>query len=158
MKIQRVVMLMFVAAVLSLSPAAYAQEKSSPAGTLDESEALKAAQRWALLVSQADIAGLEQLLHNQYLHIHATALVESKGQFIDALKTEMRRYDPIMIEESNVRVFTDSALVTGKFNLKAFSRGKVIEGVNRFGMLLVKTENGLQVASYQATPIPQPKQ
>ena len=157
MKSQRFILLMFASAVMFLSAAAGAQEKASPALAWDESEALRGAQHWALLVGQADIAGLEKFLHDQYRHIHATALVESKGQFIEALKSGTRKYDPIQIEESDVRVFGDSAMVTGKFNLKAFSRGKVIEGVNRFGLLLVKTPRGLQAVSFQATPVPQPK-
>jgi ketosteroid isomerase-like protein len=105
-------------------------------------------------VSQADIAGLEQLLNDKYMHIHATALVESKAQFLEAFKNGSRKYDPIKIEEANVRVFGNSAVVTGKFNLKAFTRGKTLEGINRFGLVLVKTQKGIQVASFQATAIP----
>jgi hypothetical protein len=48
--------------------------------------------------------------------------------------------------------------VTGKFYLKAFSRGKTIEGVNRFGLVLVKTQNEPKVVSFQATSIPQQKE
>jgi hypothetical protein len=49
-------------------------------------------------------------------------------------------------------------VVTGKFDLKAYTRGKTIESINRFGLLLVKTQSGLQVAYFQATAIPpQPK-
>jgi hypothetical protein len=93
-----------------------------------------------VLVSQADIGGLEQLLNDRYMHIHATALVESKSQFIEAFKNGSRKYDPIKIEEAKVRVFDNSAVVRGKFDLKAFVRGKIIEGVNMFGMVLVKTK------------------
>ena len=67
------------------------------------------------------------------------------------------KYDPIKIEEAKARIFDNSAVVTGKFNLKVFARGKMIEGVNRFGLVIVKTKQGIQVASFQATAIPQPK-
>lgn len=41
--------------------------------------------------------------------------------------------------------------------LKVFARGKMTEGVNRFGLVIVKTKQGIQVASFQSTAIPQPK-
>jgi ketosteroid isomerase-like protein len=91
------------------------------------------------------------------LHIHATALVESKAQFLEAFKNGTRKYDPITLEELRFRGFGSFAIVTGKFQLKAFSRGKTIEGVNRFGLVLIKTQKGHEVVSFQATSIPQQK-
>ena len=124
---------------------------------MSNSEALNTAERWATVVGQADIAGLNELLHTEYVHVHATALVESKTKFIEALQTGARKYDPIKIEDSSVRVFGDSAVISGKFVLRATTRDRVIEGVNRFVLLVINTPNGLQVATFQATAIPQPK-
>jgi len=155
MKVQRLVLLMVLVTMMSVfGGASRAQEKLTGNDTFGESEALNKAEQWASLVSQADIAGLEQLLNDKYMHIHATALVESKAQFLEAFKNGSRKYDPIKIEEANVRVFGNSAVVTGKFNLKAFTRGKTLEGINRFGLVLVKTQKGIQVVSFQATAIP----
>lgn len=137
--------------------AAGAQAENAKDGASGNSAALNAAERWATAVSQADIAGLNTLLHPDYMHVHATALVESKAKFIEALQTGARKYDPIKIEDSNVREFGDAAVISGKFVLKATTRDRVIEGVNRFLLLVVRTPNGLQVASFQATAIPQPK-
>jgi hypothetical protein len=137
---------------------AMAQKKASGAAGFDETAALNIAQEWASLVSQANIEGLEKLLSSNYMHIHSTALVDTKAQFIEALKIGSRKYDPITFEDVTVRVFKNAAVVTGKFNLKVLARGKTIEGVNRFGLVIGKTKNGQQVVSYQATTIPQPKQ
>ena len=158
MKVQRLVELMFIVMMLSVfAGVTTAQEKPSGSATFSESDALNMAQEWASLVSQANVAELEKLLNDRYVHIHATALVESKTQFLEAFKNGSRKYDPIKLEEVTVRVFGSSAVVTGKFNLKAFVRGNTIEGVNRFGLVLVKTQNGQQVVSFQATAIPQQK-
>jgi hypothetical protein len=124
---------------------------------LRHAQALATAQQWAALASQADAEGLEGLLTANYLHIHATALVETKAQFLDAFRSGARRYDPIVIEEEGVRTWGGCAVVTGKFNLKAVSRGRTIEGVNRFSMVIVLGPSGARVASFQATGIPQPK-
>ena len=148
---------MIAAIVFSLSLVAGAQAENARVGTLSNSDALNTAERWATVVGQADIAGLNELLHTDYVHVHATALVESKAKFIEALQTGARKYDPIKIEDSNVRVFGSSAVVSGKFVLRATTRDRVIEGVNRFMLLVVNTPNGLQIATFQATAIPQPK-
>jgi ketosteroid isomerase-like protein len=143
--------------VLSFAMHSGVQAEGPKAGNLTSSAALNAAERWATAVGQPDIAGLEALLHADYVHVHATALVESKSKFIEALQTGARKYDPIKIEDTNVRIFGDSAVISGKFVLKATTRDRVIEGVNRFVLLVVNTPNGLQVANFQATGIPQPK-
>ena len=148
---------MITAAFFMFSAVTGAQADTARAGALNSSAALNTAERWATVVGQADIAGLNELLHADYVHVHATALVESKAKFIEALQTGARRYDPIKIKDSNVRVFSDSAVISGKFVLKATTRDRVIEGVNRFMLLVVNTPSGLQVATFQATAIPQPK-
>ena len=159
MKIQRVFLLILIVMFLSVLGGMVdaQQEKPCNIDTFGESDALDVAQQWASLVSQADTVGLERLLNDKYMHIHSTALVESKSQFIEAFKNGSRKYDPIKIEEAKARIFDNCAVVTGKFNLKVFARGKMIEGVNRFGLVIVKTKQGIQVASFQATAIPQPK-
>lgn len=143
--------------VLSLSCLAWGADVVSTSGVMNEAEALKTAQKWALALGTTDIAGLDALLHDDYMHIHATSMVESKAKFIGALKEGARKYDPFTIEDSKVRVFGDSAVVTGKFALKATMREKVIERVNRFGLVMVSTPRGIKVASFQATSIPQEK-
>jgi len=159
MKIQRVFLLILIVMFFSVFGGMVngQQEKPCNIDTFGASDALDVAQQWASLVSQADTAGLERLLDDKYMHIHSTALVESKSQFIEAFKNGSRKYDPIKIEEAKARIFDNCAVVTGKFNLKVFARGKMIEGVNRFGLVIVKTKQGIQVASFQATAIPQPK-
>lgn len=158
MKVQRLILLMLIVTMLSvLGGVVRAHEKTSGDDAFGESEVMNTVQQWALLVSQADIVGLEKLLSDNYMHIHSTALVESKYQFIDAFKNGSRKYETIKIDDAKARVFDNTAVVTGKFNLKAFARGKTIEGLNRFGMVLVKTKQVIQVVSYQSTAIPQQK-
>ncbi|MEI6314666.1 MAG: hypothetical protein WCO89_07350, partial [Syntrophus sp. (in: bacteria)] len=86
MKIQRVFLLILIVMFLSVLGGMVdaQQEKPCNIDTFGESDALDVAQQWASLVSQADTVGLERLLNDKYIHIHSTALVESKSQFIEA--------------------------------------------------------------------------
>lgn len=158
MKIQRLFTQLVVAIMITVFlGVACAQEKTPDSATFSEADVQKIALEWATLVGQGSVSELEKLLNDKYMHIHGTGLVESKAQFLEAFKNGSRKYDPITIEDMNVRVFGSSAVVSGKFNLKVFVRGKVIEGVNRFGLILAITEQGKQVVSFQATAIPQQK-
>jgi ketosteroid isomerase-like protein len=149
--------ILIAAVIFSLSCMAWGASMGSTSGVMSESEALNTAQKWALALGRADIAGLDELLHDDYMHIHATSMVESKATFIGALKEGARKYAPFTIEDFKVRVFGDTAVVTGKFTLKATMRERVIERVNRFGLVVVNTPLGVKVASFQATSIPETK-
>jgi len=158
MQIKRTFVLWSFVVLMFLSGGvARSQEQVSGSTAIKESAAIDMAQEWASLVSQANVIELEKLLSDEYIHIHSTALVESKSQFLEAFRNGSRRYDPIRLEELNVRIFGSTAVVIGKFNLRAFVREKTVEGVNRFVLIIVKIESGQQVVSYQATPIPQQK-
>ena len=158
MKSLRLCAALFIALIFSVCiGAASAQDKTEDSTRFSEADAQNLAQAWATFVGQANVDELDKLLNDKYIHIHGTALVESKAQFLEAFKNGSRKYDPIKIEDMKVRIFGSSAVVTGTFNLKAFVRGKTIEGVNRFGLILAITEKGKQVVSFQATAIPQQK-
>jgi len=135
------------------SGAAFPRENAGTSA-VKESDVLNTAANWAELVSQANVAELEKLLDATYIHIHATAMVESKTQFLDAFRKGTRKYDPIKLEDLTVQTFGSFAIVRGKFNLKAFTRGKTIEGVNRFCLIIARSQKGYEVVSFQATPIP----
>jgi len=156
MTLQRFIAILCITILFSFSGTlVVAAENPINKTDFSETEALNLAQEWSIHVSQADVTILEMMLSDAYQHIHATALVETKAQFLEAFKNGTRKYDPIKIEDANVRLFGNVAIVTGKFNLKAFARGKTIEGVNRFNLVLTKTAKGMQVVSFQATGIPQ---
>lgn len=129
---------------------------SAFAAALTQQAALDAARQWADAVGKADAAGLETLLADDYVHVHATALVEDKRRFIDALKSGTRKYDPIVLEETGARTHGDTALVGARFKLRAFTQGRTIEGVNRVTLVFVSTPGGIKAVSFQATPIPNP--
>ncbi|MEW6531197.1 MAG: nuclear transport factor 2 family protein [Thermodesulfobacteriota bacterium] len=119
---------------------------------------LKIEQAWADAVFKGDVEALEKILADNISYIHGTGLVETKAQFIEQLKSGNRKFlAPIVAEEVNVRTFGDTAIVTGKFVLKVFSRGKEITGVNRFTHVFAKVGKEWQLVAHQATLLPAEK-
>ena len=126
---------------------------SVKAEALSVAAAEDCAQQWATNVSQGQAGELAKILDDSYQHTHGTGLVESKEEFLGALRSGARKYEPIQLEEVMTRLFGDCAVVTGKFALKVSIKGKMMEGVNRFSFVVVQTPQGPKIVSFQATAI-----
>ena len=110
-------------------------------------------QQWASCVGQGQADELAQILDDSYQHIHGTGLVENREEFLGALGSGVRKYEPIQLEEVKTKLFGECAVVTGKFALKVSIKGKMMEGVNRFSFVVVQTPQGPKIVSFQATAI-----
>ena len=51
-------------------------------------------------------------------------------------------------------MYGNFAIVNGTFALKAYVGDKVLEGVNRFGLVIVPTPAGNRIVAFQATALP----
>jgi hypothetical protein len=128
---------------------------SVKAEALSAVTAEESAQQWATYVSQGQADELGKILDDSYQHIHGTGLVENREEFLGALRSGMRKYEPIQLEEVKTRLFGECAVVTGKFALKVSIKGKMMEGVNRFSFVVAQTPQGPKIVSFQATAIKQ---
>jgi len=124
-----------------------------PAETgLTEAEATATAHQWAGLLTNSDVNGLETLLATDYIHTHGTGKVESKQQFVEALRSGARKYERCDMSNLQVIPLGNVALVHGNLNVKAVTKSRTIEGTHRFTMVIAKADQGIKVVSYQATP------
>ena len=126
---------------------------SVKAEALSAATAEDCAQQWASCVGQGQVDELNKILEDSYHHIHGTGLVESREEFLGALRSGARKYEPIQLEEVKTRLFGECAVVTGKFALKVSIKGKMMEGVNRFSFIVVQKPHGPKIVSFQATAI-----
>jgi hypothetical protein len=111
------------------------------------------AQQWANYVGQGKADELAKILDDSYQHTHGTGLVENREEFLGALRSRVRKYEPIQLEDVKTRLFGECAVVTGKFSLKVSIKGKMMEGMNRFSFVVVQTPQGPKIVSFQATAI-----
>jgi hypothetical protein len=136
---------------LFLAFAAGVARAGTPACDLTEADALRTARRWAALVGASDTAALENLLDSGYTHTHGTGLVETKKRFLGALRDGTRDYVRCKILDPKVTLLGRVAVVSGVLDLKVLARERIIQGTNRFMMVVARTDKGIQVAAYQAT-------
>ena len=126
---------------------------SVQAEALSAATAEECAQQWASRVGQGQVDELAKILDDSYQHTHGTGLVENREEFLGALRSGARKYEPIQLEEMKTRLFGECAIVSGKFALKVSIKGKMMEGVNRFSFVVVQTPQGPKIVSFQATAI-----
>jgi len=126
---------------------------SVKAESLSVATAESCAQQWARCVGQGQADELAKILGDSYQHTHGTGLVESREEFLGALRSGARKYEPIQLEEVRTRLFGECAVVTGKFALKVSIKGKMMEGMNRFSFVVVQAPQGPMIVSFQATAI-----
>ena len=126
---------------------------SVKAEALSVSTAEICAQQWATCVSQGQADELAKILDDSYQHTHGTGLVENREDFLGALRSGARKYEPIQLEDVKTRLFGECAIVSGKFALKVLVKGKIMEGLNRFSFVVVQVPQGPKIVSFQATAI-----
>jgi len=126
---------------------------SVKAESISTVSAEECAQQWATYVGQGKADELAKILDDSYQHTHGTGLVENREEFLGALRSGARKYEPIQLEDVKTRLFGECAVVTGKFSLRVSIKGKMMEGVNRFSFVVVQTPQEPKIVSFQATAI-----
>ena len=105
-------------------------------------------ERFRAMVS-ADEAALQRLLSDQLVYTHSNASVDSKASLIESIRTR-RPYQKIESPEREVRLFGDTAVVSGQARIDLGTRTLNA----RYTDVWVKGKDGWQIVAWQSTPIP----
>jgi hypothetical protein len=97
----------------------------------------------------ADAAALGRLLSDQMVYTHSNASVDSKASLIESIQTR-RPYQKIESPEREVRLFGDTAVVSGQARIDLGTR--ILNA--RYTDVWVKGAEGWQMVAWQSTPIP----
>ena len=120
-------------------------------------DAVLAAQdkRIALTVA-ADVAGLGAMMTDDLSWTHSNANVESKAQFLEAVRSGKYKYKSMTFEERKVRLHGDTAIVSGTCRVQVTTDGREIDIKLRFTELYVKQQAAWKQAMWQSTRVPDP--
>lgn len=108
--------------------------------------------RAATVTGDADVVG--SLMTDDLTFTHANAVVETKAEFVDALKSGRLRYKSITDENQQVRVHGDTGIVSGTCRIVVNASGTEIDIRVRFTELWVKKEGGWCMTLWHATEVP----
>jgi len=119
----------------------------------DESEvALLEEQRRAALAA-GDIAALSELISDDYVHVHATAVVHDKTAMLNHVRKSPRAVAP---RSPKIRVYGDFAILTGEMvNLATGPAGGPATRTKLYATQVARKSDGKwKFISFHATRIP----
>ena len=104
---------------------------------------------------KGDLRALERLLAPEMTYTHTSARTDTKEAMIDSLRSGRLKYESMERQEANVRLYGDTAVVTGRSRIHVVSGGADL----RFGLLFlevfVQRDGRWQSVAWQSTRLPE---
>jgi ketosteroid isomerase-like protein len=107
-------------------------------------------------VVKADIAVLERLLHEDYVHNRPNGVVEDRAQYLENRKARRVDFESLVPDEMEVRVYGDTAIVTGRSTAKGTDQNGKMNDQRRWTRVLVRRDGRWQFVHFHGTPIAKP--
>ena len=120
-----------------------------------EQQILQLEQQRMHAMMDADAETLNRVLADDLTYIHTTAALDSKESFIGALSSGALNYESIASTEAQVRVYGDTAVVTGNGDVRVTSNGRQNRFSIRYTDVYAQRDGRWQMVAWQATRMPQ---
>jgi ketosteroid isomerase-like protein len=139
-----VVMISFVCLV----PFAKAQTKGDGESEIRELER----QRFRAM-ERVDVATLNRILSDDLIYTHANGLQQTKAELIGVLGSGDMKYESITANDVRVRIFTETALVTGRALIKIQAHGEEQSFKLCYLDVYVKQDGRWQMVAWQSSRV-----
>lgn len=123
--------------------------RSSPDKIKDEIRALETARNEAIV--HGDAAALERMTSDDYTFITLRGELRTKAEIVRGFSTGAFKYGSREISDLNIRVYGNTAVVTGRSIQKGTENGKDYSGDYRFTRVYVKQNGRWLTVALQAT-------
>jgi proline iminopeptidase len=117
----------------------------------EEIKALEEERNRAIL--NGDAAALERMTADDYTFITLRGELRTKAEIVKGFQSGSFKYDSRTISDLNVRIYGDTAIVTGRSMQKGIENGKDYSGDYRFTRVYVKQGGHWITVALQTTPI-----
>jgi ketosteroid isomerase-like protein len=143
-----------IAAVLLLSACAAAPQSAQVDTDAVVAHLTAQADRWDKAIVRKDRAAIEANMADDFRQIDRAGNVETKASFVDALVSPDLQIDPYTVEDFEVRLYGDVALLSGRTRMKGWYQGKAFESHYRYIDIYVRRNGEWKIVSVQISPIP----
>ncbi|MGH8580217.1 MAG: nuclear transport factor 2 family protein [Gammaproteobacteria bacterium] len=106
-------------------------------------------------LTKRDLSALDKIWAESYTFTNGRGEFLTKKNRMKNVKSGATQFDSISREDEEIRVFGDTAVVTGRVVLKVIYSGKESSGPYRFINVWVKMQGRWQIVANQITPIAQ---
>ena len=112
------------------------------------------ADRWDKAIVAKDRAAVEANMAEDFRQIDRAGNVETKATFVDGLMDSGLEIDPYTVEDFDVRLYGDVALLSGRTRMTGRYAGKAFTSHYRYIDIYVRREGVWKIVSVQISPIP----
>ena len=151
MKRTLVIALVAIAALYLALGQGIANNKAANINVQEELKKLENDRAQAVL--KGDTAALDRMTADDYTVINISGQLLTKAQVFEAIKSGDLKYDQLENNDIQVRVYGDTAVLTGRTTQKGQFKGKDISGQTRFTRVYLKQHGKWQAVAFQATRI-----
>jgi uncharacterized protein (TIGR02246 family) len=143
--------IVFVVFLCSGCSLAFGQTAGPATSAEQEIKSLEEERNRAIL--NGDAAALERMTSDDYTFITLRGDLRTKSDIVKGFQSKSFKYDSRTISDLRVRVFGDTAVVTGRSTQKGTEGGKDYSGDYRFTRVYVKQNGRWITVALQATLI-----
>ena len=136
---------------LATAQASQQDTGSIPANAVDAIKALEEARNQAVL--HGDVAALDRMTSDDYTFITLRGELRTKSEILKGFASGSFKYESRQISGLNVRVYGDTAVVTGRSLQKGAENGKDYSGAYWFTRVYVKQQGRWTTVALQTTLI-----
>ena len=134
---------------LSMAPAAQSPDTNAVIAALT-----KQADAWDKAIVRKDRAAIVANMADDFRSIDGAGTVETKPVFVDGLMDPKLTIDPYTVEDFDVRLFGDVALLSGRTKMTGRFDGKPFTSHYRYIDIYAKRNGRWQIVSVQITRLP----
>ena len=115
------------------------------------------ANQWDQAIVRKDRAAIEANMAEDFRQIDGSGNLETKTSFVEGIVSDQLEIDPYSVEEFDVRVFGDIALLSGRTRMTGRYAAKPFTSHYRYIDAYVRRNGEWKVVSVQITKIPEPR-
>lgn len=111
------------------------------------------ADAWDKAIVRKDRAAIEANMADDFRQIDSAGNVETKASFVDGLMSDKLEIDPYTVEEFDVRLYGDVALLSGRTNMTGRYEGEPFTSHYRYIDIYARKDAAWKIVSVQITKI-----
>ena len=151
----RAVVISIIAGLLLLALAVSVNEPDFARGTAVERQVLEVqADRFQAMID-VDIEELDVVLSDDLTYTHTSGQIETKGEFLTALRSQEITYESIKPQEIKIRIYDNIAVVTGISAMRISVGEQQLSFSIRFIEVYQKGDANWQLVAWQSTRLPE---
>jgi ketosteroid isomerase-like protein len=122
----------------------------------DENELKQLVKDLNAAIVKADIAFLDRVLDQGYVHYRPRGTVENRAQYLENRKTGKVNFESLVADDVKVRFYGDTAIVTYRSTAKGKDQQGAIDEQRLWTRVFVRRDGRWQLVHSQGTSIQKP--